>query len=268
VSERQETDEGARVKEPAEIATHESLPGEAGAGEVCSGEAAPPVPKGHPVRVGVIVPSPNTVLEPDAVGLVPIGVTAHFGRVGLGTVLSEDLLEAMAGEVSLECRKLALAGVSAIGYGCTSGSFFKSEGFDRRMVEAMTRASGGIPATTATTAALAVLRERGVSRVAFLSPYEESFHRRGVAYFEREGFTVVSDACLGFLDEADIMAVTRDDLVDLVRRGGSDEAEAYFISCTGLRSVTHLAYLEGITGRPVLSSNLTLVAHVVRLAGV
>lgn len=219
------------------------------------------------VRLGVIVPSPNTILEADVISRLPPGVGAHFGRVGLGTELSEELLEAMAAEVSLECRKLALAGVAAIGYGCTSGSFFESEGFDRRMVEAMVRAGGGIPATTATTAALAVLREKGIDRLGFLSPYDDSFHRRGVEYFEREGFAVVSDACLGLLAEPDIVAVTRDELADLVRRARRNEAEAYFISCTGLRSAEYLPYLEEVAGRPVFSSNQTLVGHLLRLAG-
>lgn len=219
-------------------------------------------------RIGIVVPSPNAILEPDVTSLITPGVTAHFARVGLETTLSEDLLERMAHELVHECRKLALLRPAALGYGCTSGSFFKEGDFDARMVRHMMDASGGIPATTATTATLAALRELEASQIAFVSPYEQSMHARGVAYFARQGFAVRGDACLGLMDESAIGQVTARNLSELVQKADNSQVEAIFISCTGLPSLGALPALVAERGKPVLASNLTLTWHLLHLAGV
>lgn len=223
---------------------------------------------GGQTRLGVVVPSPNAILEPDLLTLLPPGVTAHFARVGLETALSEELLERMADELVNECRKLALLRPAAIGYGCTSGSFFQEGDFDERMVRRMTEASGGIPATTATTAALAALRELGAGQIAFVSPYEQGMHARGVDYFSRQGFVVYGDACLGLMDEAAIGQVTAETISALVQRADNPRVEAIFISCTGLPSLGALPALVTERGKPVLASNLTFTWHLLHLAGV
>ncbi len=216
-------------------------------------------------RIGVVIPSPNTVLEPDIISQLPAGTTAHFARVGLSSLLSVELLESMSRELTLECRKLALAGVSALGYGCTSGSFFAYEGFDLQMVSAMTEASGGIPATTATTAALAVLRGMKARRIVFLSPYEESMHQKGVQYFSNQGFEVASNGCLGFMEEADIIAVTYEQIARLVKDTACPDADAVFISCTGLPVTQYLKELSTAAGMPVLSSSQVLSRHLIQI---
>jgi maleate isomerase len=223
---------------------------------------------GGQTRLGVVVPSPNAIMEPELIRLLPPGVTAHFARVGLETVLSEELLERMADELVHECRKLALLRPAAIGYGCTSGSFFRKGDFDERMMRRMTEASGGIPATTATTAALAALRELGAWQIAFVSPYEQGMHTRGVEYFSSQGFAICGDACLGLMEEAAIGQVTSETISELAQRADNPRVEAIFISCTGLPSLGALPALVAERGKPVLASNLTLSWHLLHLTGV
>ena len=223
---------------------------------------------GGQTRLGAVVPSPNAIIESDVTSLLPPGVTAHFARVGLETRLSEDLLERMADELVHECRKLALLRPAALGYGCTSGSFFQEGDFDERMVRRMMDASGGIPATTATTAAVSALRELGASQIAFVSPYEQAMHARGVDYFSRQGFAVRGDACLGLMEETAIGQVTTETLSELVQKAYDPRVEAIFISCTGLPSLGALPALVVEQGKPVLASNLTFTWHLLRLAGV
>ncbi len=219
-------------------------------------------------RLAAIVPSPNVILEPDMIALLPSGVTAHFARVGLETALTEELLEQMADELMHESRKLALLSPAALGYGCTSGSYFQEGDFDERMVRRMMEASGGIPATTATTAALAALRELGVWQIAFISPYEQAMHIRGIDYFSRRGFAVRGDACLGLMEEEAIGQVTTETISELVQRADSPRVEAIFISCTGLPSLAALPTLVAEQNKPVLTSNLTFTWHLLHLAGV
>ena len=45
------------------------------------------------------------------------------------------------------------------------------------------------------------------------------------------------------------------------------EMDAVFVSCTNLRSLSVIAEAEARIGKPVLSSNLVLGWHMLRLAG-
>lgn len=224
--------------------------------------------RGWRSRLGVLVPSPNPVLELDVLSLLPEGVSAHFTRVGLEGQLSLDLLESMVGEALHESRKLALAGVSVLGYGCTSGSFFKGHGFDEEIIRRLKESAGNIPATTATTAAVAALTELGMKKIAFCSPYEREIHEKGVAYLESYGFEVVSGACLGLKGGDEIGLVPAREIGKLVRRAEHSRAEAIFISCTGFPALHCLGPLERDLRKPVLSSNLTFTWHMLKLAGV
>jgi maleate isomerase len=53
-----------------------------------------------------------------------------------------------------------------------------------------------------------------------------------------------------------------------VAAGEEREAEAVFISCTNLRCIDVIAPAEERLGKPVLSSNLALLWHMLTLAGI
>lgn len=222
---------------------------------------------GNVGRLAVIVPSPNCVLEPDVLSLLPPGVSAHFARIGSQPALSMELLRDMADESVREAAKLTLTMPAAIGYGCTSGSFFKGEEYDRTLAERIADACGGVPVTTASTAAVVQLRALGVSTLAFCTPYEEYMHRLGVQYFTGQGFTIVGQANLGFAGQRDIQNLDHQTMRSLVLRGDSAAAEAVFVSCTGLPILSLLPELTEELGKPVLSSNLTFVRTLLQLAG-
>jgi maleate isomerase len=218
-------------------------------------------------RIGVIVPSPNCVLEEDVAALLPAGVSAHFARVGSEPSLSVALLEGMATEAERESRKLALCVPAAVGYGCTSGSFFRGAEFDRALAECVSAGAGGVPAITASMAAVSELRRLDISAIAFCTPYEADMHARGVAYFESQGFTIVGQAHLGIARQSEIQNLTERVIKDLVRQGDASEARAIFVSCTGLPVLPFLAQLSDELRKPVFSSNFTFTRALLRLAG-
>jgi maleate isomerase len=54
----------------------------------------------------------------------------------------------------------------------------------------------------------------------------------------------------------------------LVRAHIRDDADAYFISCTAVRSLEVVADLERDIGRPVVTSNQVAAWHALRMMGV
>jgi maleate cis-trans isomerase len=214
-------------------------------------------------RVGVIVPSSNTVVEPELAGLLPPALTMHVARVGMGGDLVAAI-GAMADDLLPEVRKLAQVEPSALAFACTSASFYDGEGSDVALCEQIAEAAGA-PATTATTAGVWALRELGVERVVFCSPYAADVHRRGVERFEAAGFDVVAGDHLGLSKNAEICTTAPEEVAALVRRSWVADADAVFVSCTGLPTADVLAPLSEELGRPVISSNAALARHVAAL---
>jgi len=72
-------------------------------------------------RIGLLIPSSNTVMEPNFYEMAPNGVTVHSARMRLIDFNQRDLL-GMLDDVGRETELLASAGVDAIVYGCSTCS--------------------------------------------------------------------------------------------------------------------------------------------------
>jgi len=64
-------------------------------------------------RVGLLLPSSNTAMEPDFYKMAPMGVTVHTARMLLRAVTVEGLAE-MADEAEGAARLLKTAGVDMV----------------------------------------------------------------------------------------------------------------------------------------------------------
>ena len=102
------------------------------------------------VRLGVIVPSVNTVVEEWYPQVVPDGVSVHFARMLIGAGTSPERIIAMDREDGMRAiQQLASCRPHAIAYGCTASSIIQGHAFDERLrgeIRHATRAA----ATTAT----------------------------------------------------------------------------------------------------------------------
>ncbi|MCY3912557.1 MAG: hypothetical protein OXG43_04835 [Chloroflexi bacterium] len=162
-------------------------------------------------------------------------------------------------------RRLAGRGAQAVAYGCTSGSYVLGPDGDAAIVADM-RTTAGVPATTTSTAATAALRELGVRRVAVLSPHVDALNERLRAYLEANGFDVVN--LVGLNRRGDIEAIEPGETLEIVSRDvETPEAEAVFISCTGLRTAAVIDDVEAAVSKPVVTANQATLWHVARLAG-
>ena len=215
------------------------------------------VQAGHLVELELFVP-PGLELDIEAVDSAP-----ELGPEGI-TLAHVEALPRDSG-IGRASRRLAQRGAQAVAYGCTSGSYVLGPAGDAAIATNM-RTAAGVPATTTSTAAVAALRELGVRRVAVLSPHVDALNERQRAYLEGSGFAVVS--MIGLNRRGDIEAIEPDETRDLVAAGvDSPEAEAIFISCTGLRTAAIIGDLEAMLDKPVVTANQATLWHVARLAG-
>ncbi len=217
-------------------------------------------------RIGLVVPTGNSVTEPDFQRMAPDGVTTHANRIALKDVTPDSLLE-MAGDTARAAIGIASVRVGVIAFACTSGSFVGGAGHDERLIKVMEDATG-VPSTTTTTAVVRALRLLGVSRIAMATPYIDEVSRLEVDYFQSLGIEVTKWKGGGIVETADIQECAPHVSYRRAREVDDDRAQAVFISCTGFRAAENVARLEADLGKPVITANQATFAECLRILGV
>ncbi len=217
-------------------------------------------------RIGLMVPTGNSVMEPEFQRMAPDGVTTHANRVELKDVTPASLRE-MEGDVARSARQIAQTRVGVIAFGCTSGSFVGGPGYDERLI-GLIEDETGVAATTTTTAVIRALHACRVSRIALATPYIDEVTRLEVGYLQANGFEVTNWQGGGIVGVADIQECPPEVSYRRARAVDNDRAEAVFISCTGFRTIENIAKLEADLGKPVITSNQATFADCLRILGV
>ena len=217
-------------------------------------------------RIGLMVPTGNSVMEPEFARMSPEGVSVHANRVYLKDVTPTSLL-AMESEVRASAEGLAEIRIGVLAFGCTSGSFVGGKGYDDRLIERVEQATG-VPATTTTTAVLRALRLLGVQRICMATPYIDEVNDLEVKFLAGHDIEVVKSRGGGIVHTPDIQQCEPSVSFRRAKEVDDERAEAVFISCTGFRTVENLAKLEAELGKPVISANQATFADCLRMLGV
>src|SRR3974377_1001084 len=102
------------------------------------------------IRLGVIVPSVNIVVEEWYPRVVPHGVSVHFARMLIADGSSPEKIIAMDREDGKRAiGQIASCRPRVVAYGCTASSIVQGHAFDERL-RGEIRHIAGVPATTAT----------------------------------------------------------------------------------------------------------------------
>ena len=213
----------------------------------------------------MLVPSVNRVAEPEISALMPDGVSLHTTRLKLTGSSREDLL-AMTEKVEEAAALLGDAGVDLIVFHCTAVSTFDVN-MEDCLKERIEKASGK-PATATSAGLVAALRTLGVSKVVLLTPYPQDSNDREVAFLKHHKIEVVHEYGMNITHGSRMGLVEPGDWYRLALEHRRDEAEAYFLSCTAIRTMPILQALESDLGKPVISSNQSIVWHALRTAGI
>ncbi len=223
---------------------------------------------GWRARIGIVVPSVNTVMEPWAQRTVPEGISLHFARMFIPDRLArETLIEMDRNEGMAGIRQLASARPHVIAYGCTASSIVQGVAYDRHLRLEIEEACK-TPATTAAHAILQAVRAFGARKVAVVSPYTDEVAAAEHKFFSEAGLEVLGEAHLGVSDGFLLAEPEPAALFQLGMKGWSAGADALIISCLNTRSHTVIAALEQAIGKPVITSTQATLWHALRLAGV
>jgi len=221
---------------------------------------------GHRAKIGLVIPSNNTVIEPELWAMRPAGVTVHGNRILAKGNTPEGIVE-MEKSASRAVAELKHGRMSVIVYACLATSLVKGPGWTRE-VERRIAADAGCPATTAATATLEALRALGVRRVAIASPYPDQIQALLPGYIAEFGLDLVSTRNLGINNSLELWKIPGIEVRAFARAVDVPQAEALCIVATDLPTVGEIAKLESELGKPVVTTNQAILWKALALAGI
>jgi maleate isomerase len=220
------------------------------------------------VRLGVIVPSVNIVVEEWYPRVVPDGVSVHFARMLIGEGSSPERIIAMDREDGARAiRQLASCRPHAIAYGCTASSIVQGHAFDERLRSEIRHITGA-PATTATDSIFAACHALGLRRVTAISPYTEAVDAAEHRFFAEGGVDCVAGAHLGITNGFGLAEPEPAAIVDLALGAWDPQSDGLIATCLNFRSHPVIDALEARIGKPVVTSTQAVLWRLMRLAGV
>ncbi len=216
-------------------------------------------------RIGLLVPSSNTTVEPEFYRALPRDVTLHTARLYLTRITPEAILN-MVAEMETQARLLASADVDVIVLGATAPSFLKGLGYDRELIQKVETVTGR-KATTTSTALIQAIKHLGVRRVVLGSAYDEKVNGIARAFLEASGVNVLAMRGLSLVDNLVVGRLAADTAYDLARKVDRDDAEAIVLSCTNWQTMDAIERIEREVGKPVISTTQVSIWAALRIIG-
>ncbi len=211
-------------------------------------------------KFGVIVPSTNTIVEPDFYRMSVPGVTAHIGRIHIRDQnLSSDeafqnLLQQIRIEIKYAIERVLTAEPDYMVMGMSAETFWDGVEGNRRFIKMISDWAGGLRVATGAEACERALKRFGVRKIGVVTPYQPIGDRNVVRFFNDIGFEVTAIKGLRCPTAVAIAHVTEDELRRALIEVNRD-ADALVQVGTNLSMVRLADEAERWLGKPVIAIN-------------
>ncbi len=212
------------------------------------------------IRVALLVPSSNTVMENDLHrGLPADRYTVHTDRMYLVETTREAEIAMIERHAPPAAEDLGTLNPDLFVFGCTSaGSLFGLD-HDARVCRDLGRRAG-CPALGVITSVSEAIERRGVRRIAVITPYNDDLTKAVAGALESGALEVVDTHGLGITVNVALADPRPDDILAFAREKlAGSEFDLLFVSCTNFRAYEAKAQLEAAFGKPVVTSNSAVI---------
>jgi maleate isomerase len=216
-------------------------------------------------RIGLIIPSSNTLTERQFNDYAPPGVGIHVTRLRMAgkfrkplDQLKKSLIE--AAEAISDVRPAMIV------FHCTANSMENGLAHEAAIVEIIQQASG-CPTISTAQAITRAFDRVGIKKLVLISPYVKATNEHEVKYLSEAGYTVVHELGLGLESHA-YAKVPPDEWKKVVKENTRAEADGYFLSCTNTTMIEAIDDLERDLGKPVINSNQATIWACLKRLGI
>ena len=220
----------------------------------------------HRAQLGFILMSTDLAAEQDFFDMAPEGVGVHITRLKTEDYTTRETLarhiEHMADAAS---RLQPDMKPEVVSYSCTSGSIVNGE--DHVFAEIVKGAPWAQPMCIVT-GVVDALHELGVKKLVVGTPYLDEINTVEADYLIERGFDILDIQGLNLETGLEFGRVTPAYWKQFAIEIDQPEADAIFLSCSGIRALEVAEEIEQATGKPVITSNQAQFWSCLRRAGV
>ncbi len=219
----------------------------------------------QPFRVGILVPSSNTVMEVDYYRNLPPPITVHPARMYLEETTPEGERRMLSEELPKAAELLRTLHPHLVVFGCTSaGAVYGpdfSEELNRRIGEMV-----GCPVLDILGPVAEELNRVRAKRIAVLTPYSQELNRSIQSTLDSLGFHVLSIAGMGITVNMELASPSPEEIAAFARKSPTAEGkQAVFLSCTNFRALEALPLLRRHFTVPLVTSNQAVIEKIKRI---
>lgn len=230
---------------------------------------------GFRLKLGIIAPSTNTVVQPEMDAMRPYGVTNHHSRLYIpDTVIDndddfnrvmDDIRRTMdeAAQVVITCQPHRLV------LGMSSETFWDGLEGSQKLLGRMQEIAGGAPVTTGAEAVRAALSKYGdIRRIAVITPYMPPGDEQVRRFFTECGFEIVALKGLKGRSPTLYAHVSEKQLRDTINEIDDSSVEAIVQVGTNLAMARLAGVAEFWLDKPVIAINTAIYWHALRECGI
>jgi maleate isomerase len=228
---------------------------------------------GYRKRIGLVVPSTNTTVQPETDAIRVPGVTCHTGRV---TIKERPLnteeafnehMQMMRDGMGAAIDQIMTAGLDHLVMGIALETFWGGAAVAKKLQTDLARRAG-VGVTMGSTAMVAALKKFGARKVAVLTPHQPRGDEMVKAYFLEAGFDVVRLRGLACKSPRLIAQVSQQEIRNALRELDGPDVEALMTVGTALPASAVAAEAEHWLGKPVLAVNTASFWDALRRCGI
>ncbi len=224
--------------------------------------------------LGMLTPSSNTVLEPVTTAMLANlpNVSAHFSRFRVTEIAlsGQALAQFENQELTTAADLLSDAHCQVIAWNGTSSGWLGFDA-DEKLCADIENKTGAL-ACTSVLALNEVLKVTGVTKLGFVTPYQDDVQQSIINNYAKAGITCTSEQHLGLRENFAFAQTSAETILTMTRRvmdvNTEKRPEAIAIFCTNLRGAPLAAQLEEELGVPVYDTIATAVWKSLRLANI
>lgn len=224
-------------------------------------------------KFAVLVPSTNTVVQPEFDGMRPAGVTNHISRIRIPNLALRDdadfrrLVELIAAAQREAVDSALTCEPDHVVLGISVETFWGGLAASRQLLGELASHSG-LGVTGGADACAAAFAALGVKRIAVLTPYFPVGDANVRRFFEESGYAVARVQGLRCASPVQIAHVPPAALRAAVHALDGDDVDAVLQVGTNLAMARLAGEMEAERGKPILAINACIYWRALRANGI